>query len=277
MLSQAVEWARSVKRDLVELEQLIGIPALFAVAQMVHEGFDSDGTMTTLARDHFNFGGMKWAEWQGAFGCSPVSFDSPEEIDGVWTMVNGQAFCSCPSWKVWLVVYASLLHDVYSECFAYKSDPLLFGFHVGRKWATDSRYVGKIAQWMTWLWDEYADTLAPKDKPAKLVLSDNEYATGVNADGNMVGLLRPLINELVKLGWVEEWDGLNMTMHLSPPVNVNVTVDGSVVECNARLVANKTVVELKPVVHAMGANVGWSAKTRTASILTRHLDTYPTR
>lgn len=103
----ALEWAVSVKPDLVRLQDETGIPALWAAAQMAHESASGQG-LSELARKAHNYAGLKWAEWQRKYGCSPVSFGTWEVLDGSRVDVQA-AFCSCPSWEVWLKVYAALL------------------------------------------------------------------------------------------------------------------------------------------------------------------------
>jgi hypothetical protein len=62
-----LEWAASVKPDLVKLQQETGIPALWAAAQMCHESAGGDG-LSGLASQAHNYAGLKWAEWERQYG-----------------------------------------------------------------------------------------------------------------------------------------------------------------------------------------------------------------
>lgn len=155
----AMEWARSAKAEFVTLQIQTDIPALFAAAQHCHEGFNANGAMSELLAEHSNGCGLKWAEWEAEFGCSPVAYLTTEYIGGKYVQVTDD-FCHCPDWQTWLKVYTSLLTgNTYGPAMRYANDPLLYAFHVGRKWATDIAYVQGIAKWMTALWPDYADTL----------------------------------------------------------------------------------------------------------------------
>lgn len=155
----ALEWAVSVKPDLVRLQDETGIPALWAAAQMAHESASGQG-LSELARKAHNYAGLKWAEWQRKYGCSPVSFGTWEVLDGSRVDVQA-AFCSCPSWEVWLKVYAALLTgNHYRPALAYNGDPALYGKQVWKLgYATDPKYIEKAMEWMYKLYDAYADTL----------------------------------------------------------------------------------------------------------------------
>ncbi|HYG58296.1 MAG TPA: glucosaminidase domain-containing protein [Symbiobacteriaceae bacterium] len=156
---QIRDWARSIKPALVDLQARTGIPALFAAAQFCHESHVNGG-LSRLATDHHNYAGLKWAVWQAEYGCQPVRM-------GTWEVIDGQrldvvdAFCSVPSWAVWLEVYAALLTgDRYGQAREYAADPLLYALHVWRSgWATDPAYLAGIGGWMSLLWADYADTI----------------------------------------------------------------------------------------------------------------------
>lgn len=179
-----LDWAMSVKGDLVKLQQEKGIPALFAAAQMCHESYNTrTGGLTELASRCHNYAGMKYAAWQAEFGGKPVVY-------GTWEVVNGQdkrveaAFASFPSWERWLAAYASLLTgNLYKGALTYKAAPLLYGYHVWKSgWATDPNYVVKLSEWMAKLWPYYADTLPKQSAERKEVLivtpSGKVLATG---------------------------------------------------------------------------------------------------
>lgn len=165
-----IDWARSVKPDLVRMQQQHGIPALWAAAQMAHESAVDSGTrLSELARLHHNYAGLKWADdgWQAEFGCKPVRM-------GTWEVIDGQAvdvidaFCSCPDWHTWLRVYAALLTGpTYKAALQYAAAPLLYGWAVWRAgWATDPAYVAAAASWVARLWPDYADSLPDPPRPA---------------------------------------------------------------------------------------------------------------
>lgn len=156
-----LDWAISVKPDLVALQRETGIPALFAIAQFCHESYNTrTGGLTELAERCHNYAGMKWAGWQSEYGAKPVVY-------GTWEVIGGQdqrisaAFAAFPSWEAWLRAYTSLLMaDRYRGALAYAAVPLLYGYHVWRAgWATDPEYVVKLAGWQAELWEHYADTL----------------------------------------------------------------------------------------------------------------------
>lgn len=64
-----LEWAASVKPDLVKLQQETRIPALWAAAQMCHESAVNGGAdLSGLARDAQNYAGLKWSEWEREYG-----------------------------------------------------------------------------------------------------------------------------------------------------------------------------------------------------------------
>lgn len=208
------EWARSTKAGFVRLQSDHGIPAIFAAAQHVHEGFNSDGAMSGLARDDFNFAGLKWVEWERTYGCTPVTYPTSEYIDGKWVKVEAQ-FCHCLSFNVWLKVYADLLtSDPYKDHLQYRMDPLLYGYMVGRTWATDPRYVVGIANAMALVWDDYADTLPQRKYPSANVRVDGGLveceATIVN--GKTFAWLKPVVQAI---GAVTGWSDPTKTMTIN--------------------------------------------------------------
>ncbi|MBP2019011.1 flagellum-specific peptidoglycan hydrolase FlgJ [Symbiobacterium terraclitae] len=156
-----IDWAVSVKPDLVRLQRERGIPALFAAAQMCHESYNTQtGGLTELASKCHNYAGMKWAPWQAEFGAYPVVYGTWEHIDGSDQRVSA-AFAAFPSWEHWLRAYASLLTaDRYRSALQFAADPLLYGLQVWQYgWATDPNYAVKLGLWMAQLWSHYADTL----------------------------------------------------------------------------------------------------------------------
>lgn len=200
-MTAILEWARSIKPDLTKLQQETGIPALWAAAQFCHESAGSGSRgLSDLANNAENYAGLKFAPWQTAYGCTPVILDTWEESDGdrVDTIA---AFCRCPSWAVWLQVYAALLtSSTYNAALAYAADPLLYGWHVGRTWATDSQYVHKAANWMTLLWDDYADTLRPVHEPVRVTVDGQELEGYRLEDGSTVGRVRPWLELVASVG-----------------------------------------------------------------------------
>lgn len=161
-----LDWAISVKPDLVALQREKGVPALFAIAQFCHESYNTrTGGLTELASKCHNYAGMKWAAWQAEYGARPVVY-------GTWEVIGGQdqrisaAFAAFPSWEAWLRAYTSLLMaDRYRGALACAADPLLYGYHVWRAgWATDPEYVVKLAGWQAELWEYYADTIPGAQK-----------------------------------------------------------------------------------------------------------------
>lgn len=205
-----VQWARSVKPALVGLQMQYGIPAAWASAQMAHESaVDGGRRLSDLATQHHNYAGLKWAPWQRSFGCRPVRMGTWEEIDGVATEVE-DAFCSCPSWDTWLMVYADLLMSArYRTALAFAQDPLLYGVHVWQAgWATDSRYVTGVANWMTRLRNDYWDTL-PRPEWRQVAVKDGAgdlICTGWLAVNQTLVPLRPLWEQATKgsLAWDQE-------------------------------------------------------------------------
>lgn len=201
-----LEWARSVKPDLVRLQIDRGIPALFAATQMCHESA-SGGGLSDLAREAHNYAGLKWSQWQEQYGCTPVVY-------GTWEVIEGQrvdlddAFCKSPSWEVWLKVYADLLTGKwYGGALKYKYDPFLYGYHVwSRGWATNPAYLQGIASWMNQLWEDYKDTIPLAPYPAVPILSGSgrRLATGVLAVNTTLAPVRRLSESLgQKVEWVD--------------------------------------------------------------------------
>jgi len=202
-----LDWARSVKPDLVALQQRSGIPALWAGAQFCHESaVDGGRDLSRLAKEHANYAGLKWAEWQVKYGCRPVHMRT-------WEVLNGQradvtdAFCSCPDWWTWLRVYEVLLTGrLYQPALTHAADPLLYGLTVWtRGWATDPLYLVGVGRWMVELWADYADTLPapPRQAVAIVDAAGQLLATGWLQDGQTVAPVRALAKAL---GLVVEWD-----------------------------------------------------------------------
>lgn len=208
---KVVEWATTVKPDLVRLQQETGVPALWAAAQMAHESaVDGGDALSELATKHHNYAGLKWAEWEKGFGCAAATMGTWEEISGNAVSLE-DSFCSCPSWEVWLQVYAQLLDfDRYRPAKAFGHDPLLYGFHIWQGgWATDSRYIVEVAGWMTRLYELYSDTLpaapAPAPQPVAIVGPDGrELCQGWLDATRTVVPLRPL------------WEGLGHKLQWEP-------------------------------------------------------------
>lgn len=213
------EWALSVKPDLVKLQKEKGIPALWAAAQMCHESYNGNDGLSGLAQDANNFAGLKWAEWERAYGCEPVSY-------GTWEVLDGQrvdltdAFCKCPDWETWLKVYGDLLTGrYYSPALAYGADPFLYGYHIWKcGWATDPNYLVGTGHWLTELYDLYADTLptaqqaaaAPQTIPIKDA-NGNLLAEGWLENSKTVVPLRKLAEAL---GVTVEWDDATQSVTL---------------------------------------------------------------
>jgi hypothetical protein len=218
-----IEWARSVKADLVRLQQEKGIPALFAAAQMCHESAINGGAdLSELAKKAFNFSGLKAARWQrDEFGCGVVNMATWEVYSGKRAdVVDG--FCACNSWEHWLKVYAALLTgDYYGGALAYNSDPMLYGAHIWlRGWATDTAYLTGLAHWMTVLYDDYKDTLpkkvdTPIELPAKVTVNGADVPCGafVRAGHTFVHV-RPVADAL---GASVEWNQATQTVELTKP------------------------------------------------------------
>lgn len=162
---EIMTWCGDIKESLVDLQRKTGIPALFAVAQMAHES-NSGGQLSQLATLHHNYAGLKYAEWQAEMGGRPVLMNTWEEVAGR-SYKLADSFCSCNSYEQWLDMYASLLTGRhYGPALAYAADPLLYAYMIWSKgWATDSRYIVKIGEWMTKLWPLYEDTLPPRKYP----------------------------------------------------------------------------------------------------------------
>lgn len=221
-----LEWAKSVKPDLVKLQATHGIPALWAAAQMCHESAVGGGSgLSELAAKANNYAGLKWASWEAAYGCSPVNY-------GTWEVLNGQrvdltdAFCSCPSWAVWLQVYAGLLtSSTYSPALAFAADPLLYGLQVWQcGWATDPAYLTGVGWWMQQLLPTYEDTLpvnsnqqvaATVQPPSPVTVKDsagNVLCQGWLEQSRTVVPLRDLAE---KLGFGVDWDGATRSATLT--------------------------------------------------------------
>jgi len=203
-----VDWARSVKPDLVRFQRERGIPALFAAAQMCHESHNTQtGGLTELAARCHNYAGMKWAPWQAEFGARPVVYGTWEHIDGTDHRIDA-AFAAFPSWDHWLQAYAALLWaDRYRVALPFAADPLLYGLRVWQAgWATDPNYAVKLGGWMAQLWPHYADTL-PWAPGARLTVPIQDaggrlLATGWLDGDRTAAYLRDLAEAL---GQVVEW------------------------------------------------------------------------
>lgn len=219
-----IEWAQSVKQDLVKLQQETGIPALWAAAQMCHESaVDGGDGLSGLAREAHNYAGLKWADWEKTYGCEPVTY-------GTWEVLNGQevdlndAFCKCPDFQTWLKVYGGLLTGhLYSPALQYASDPFLYGYQVWQGgWATDPNYLVGTGAWMARLFDIYADTIPSSPKAQVAVALQKETVTVKDGDGNTLceGWLEgeqtvaPVRKLAEALGLTVEWDEATQTVTL---------------------------------------------------------------
>jgi len=208
-----LDWAISVRPDLVALQRETGIPALFAAAQFCHESYDArTGGLTELATKHHNYAGIKWVGgWQDDFGARPVMYGTWEVIDGR-RQDMGAAFASFPDWPTWLRAYAHLLgFDRYRGAKVYAGDPLLYAYHVWTGgWATDPNYLLGIARWMVTLWPHYADTLdAPHPGHRQEVpirdAGGRLLATGWLEDGSTVVKVRELAEAMgLQVEWHQE-------------------------------------------------------------------------
>lgn len=198
-------WAREVKPDLVAFQERTGIPAMWAAAQMIHEAWNSNGKLSDLAAKCNNYAGMKWRDWQGAYGCSPVSMRTWEVLSGERVDLT-DAFCSCPDWATWLQVYEALLQtDRYRPALAYAADPMLYGWMVWKRgWATDPRYIVSVGEWLTRIYPDYQDTIP---EPARQMIPVVDAHGDLVAEGwvqqnRTVVLLRPALEAL---GYLVEW------------------------------------------------------------------------
>ena len=212
-----MNWVRSIKPDLVKLQKDTGIPAIWAASVFCHESAgDGPRGLSELAEHAHNYGGLKFAPWQTRYGCTPVTYGTWEEIDGQRVDL-ADAFCRCPSWEVWLQVYAALLTgDPYRAALIYADDPLLYGSLVATRWATDSRYIAKAADWMRRLYPEYRDTLPdrveilpPPERIVPVVLPTGATITGYIRKGTTYVRLGdvavPVRHWAEKLGAVVTW------------------------------------------------------------------------
>jgi flagellum-specific peptidoglycan hydrolase FlgJ len=201
-----IEWARSVKPGLVNLQNAKGIPALFSAAQMCHESSLPGGAgLSELALKAHNYAGLKWAEWERDYGCEPVTY-------GTWEVLNGQrvdlqdAFCKAPSWEVWLQLYGDLLTGkYYGGALNYRHDPFLYGFHIWQAgWATDPAYLTALAGWISQLYPDYADTipLAPYQVVPIRTGGGRRLASGLLVNGSTLAPARRLAESLgQKVDW----------------------------------------------------------------------------
>lgn len=222
-----LDWARSVRPSLLEFQQRTGVPALWAAAQFCHESDGGGGSLSGLAREAQNYAGLKWADWEAAYGCKPVTYGTWEVVDGQREDVS-DAFCWCPSWEVWLQVYGDLLTGShYSPALAYNADPLLYGSRVwSLGWATDPGYLVGVSYWMRQLWADYADTLV------------------ASAAGQAAAPAQQAA---------------------APPAVTVARLDGSKL-CDGWLENGRTVVPLRDLATALGLGVAWNEQTRTATI-----------
>lgn len=201
-----LDWARSVKNDLLKLQQETGIPALWAAAQFVHESCVRGGEgLSDLATKCHNYAGLKWRDWQKEYGCSPVNMQTWEVIGGERVDLS-DAFCSCPDFATWLKVYSALLlADRYKPALAYAADPMLYGWMVWKSgWATDPNYIASVGNWLTKLYDDYKDTIV---EPTRQAVPVEDAGGACVAEGwiqynRTVVLLRPLLESL---GYQVEW------------------------------------------------------------------------
>lgn len=223
------EWARSVKEDLVALQRETGIPAIFAASQMIHEGFNWDGTLSGLAADHYNFAGLTWYEdsetenWQRQFGATSVNLPTREVIDGKDVMVT-RLFASYPSWQAFLKGYAYLLSTPgwrYTGALKYRYDPLLYcRFIANAGYATEmpQTYVYAVSSSMALVWDDYADTLPQREYPSANVRVDGRLveceAKVVN--GKTVAWVKPVVQAIgATVGWSQATQTMDIrTAHL---------------------------------------------------------------
>lgn len=226
----ATVWAVGVKKQLMDLQTSTGVPALFAAAQFCHEGFNWDGTMSELARDHYNFAGLTFAEdgetpnWQRQFGATPASFKTREVIDGADVTVR-RDFASYPNLDSFLKAYGYLLTAEgwrYTPALAYRFDPLLYcRFIANAGWATEASptYVYAVSSHMAALWNDFVDTIPQRVYPKVTVKLDGsviDECMAVNVDGATVGKLAPLARAIgAVVGWSQPTQTMTVkTAHL---------------------------------------------------------------
>ena len=208
-MSLILDWAESVKTDLIHLQTDTRIPALWAITQFCHESAGKGPRgLSGLAEHADNYAGLKYRKWQAKYGCSPIVMDTWEEIGGE-RVDTTDAFCKCPSWQVWLEVYADLLtDDPYDTALAYADEPLLYGSLIAQKWATDSRYMIGVSKWMRALYPLYKDTLRLyKSEPVPVAVEVfGESLEGYrNENGKTAGPVRPWLDIMASAGvagWV---------------------------------------------------------------------------
>lgn len=219
----ALTWARSLKGELVALQQETGgrITAAGAVTQFLHESADPGGrSLSRLALEYCNLAGIKWVGgWQLRHGARPVSLSTWEELDGDRTDLV-DAFAAFPSVGHFLGAYSELLQfDRYRRAHAYADQPLLWLHQVwAGGWATDSRYLGGLGHWMVATWPIYRDTLpaAPADpRGQKVEILDaggNQLATGWLMDPDGPGpegyrTVARVVDLAAGLGMTHRWNG----------------------------------------------------------------------
>jgi hypothetical protein len=159
----ALAWAEEIRPQLLALQRDTGLPALGVVSQWLHEAWNPGGwTMSRLAKEFNNYGGLKWANWQREFGGRPVSMSTWEEINGERVDLD-DAFCAFPSFSAFVLAYASLMTGTrYGQARQYAADPFLWVRRIwGAGYATDSRYLVGVGEWMAAIWSVYAGTFQP--------------------------------------------------------------------------------------------------------------------
>lgn len=202
-----IDWAVSVKEDLLKLQSDTGIPALFAISQMCHES-SYNGGLSELAAKCQNYAGIKWVGgWQLDYGATPVVYGTWENIDGQNVSLD-DTFAKFPDWQTWLKAYAHLLSfDRYKPALAYAADPMLYALHVWRGgWATDPAYLAGIGGWMSKLWVHYSDTLPTRPENMTAVPVKTEggrlLCAGKLENGSTIVQLRPLAEAMgLKVRW----------------------------------------------------------------------------
>lgn len=201
-------WAVKNKQSFRQLQHDYDIPALHAASQHVHEAFNSNGLLSELAANENNFGGVKWAEWQRAFGCTPVEYEAVWEVVGGNDVYEPAFFCHCPNFDTWLKIYAELLSiPRYVGAKRFCKDPFLYSLHIFKSgYATDPRYIEGIGKWMNILWDDYVDTIGGIKYGGALTL-DGGILPGPYWIENdiMLGPIDPLISVIVDQGGKYKW------------------------------------------------------------------------
>ncbi len=201
------EWTTAHLPLLNALEVRSRIPARFASAQMAHEAWNADGGLSGLAERGHNFAGLKFAEWQRAYGAQPV-------IMGTWEYAPANrvqdAFAAFPDFAHFLQCYEALLtSEFYAPALAYAQDPLLYGLKVWQfGWATDPQYLPRIADWMVRLWE----TVRPRT--AVISVNGQPVVQGVIPADGRLRAVDPVFDLLVALGYEK---GRNAIWTAEPP------------------------------------------------------------